>query len=75
MRRFGQFLMSIGLAFGALLGVGMLLPGHYLGISWLIAVGLAKVTLVSALGLIGGGAVLQRLANRESERDRLPPPR
>jgi hypothetical protein len=41
------------------------------GLSWLIAVGLVKLTFVSSLGLIAGGAVLQRIANRSEERERL----
>ena len=74
MRRFGQLLAVLGLALGGLLAVAMLLPLHLIGFSWLIAVGLAKLTFASALGLIGGGAVLQRLATRNDAAKRLPPP-
>ena len=50
-------------------------PIQLVGLSWLIAVGLAKLTFVAALGLVAGGAVLQRLARRAEERERLSPPR
>jgi hypothetical protein len=53
----------------------MALPMHLAGISWLIAVGLIKLTFAASLGLIGGGAILQRIARRNDERARLAPPR
>jgi hypothetical protein len=74
-RRFGQLLALLGLALGGLLGVGLMLPGHLTGIAWLAAVGIAKFTFVSSLGLIAGGAILQRIANQRARRAALPPAR
>ncbi len=74
MRQLGKFLAGLGLSVGIILGVAMMLPGHlFVGINWLIAVGLAKLTFLGSLGLIGAGAVLQRIANRD-ERKRLSDP-
>lgn len=75
MRRFGQLLAVVGSIIGIAAALTMILPLHLAGISWLIAVGLIKLTLAASLGLIAGGAVLQRIARRAEERERLPPPR
>ena len=75
MRRFGQLLTWLGLVVGGLLGLTMLLPLRVVGLSWLVAVGLAKLALVGSLVLIGAGAVMQRIALRTAERAELPPPR
>jgi hypothetical protein len=64
MRRIGQLLMLIGLAVGGAVGLGILLHVTIPGISWLVAVGLAKLSLVASGGLLASGAVLQRLAAR-----------
>ena len=74
MRRIGQLLAGLGVALGCVVGLGTLLPVHLTGLSWLLAVGMAKLAFGSALGLIAGGAVLQRLANRAAEREQLLPP-
>jgi hypothetical protein len=70
MRPLGKLLAGLGLTVGILLGVALMFPGHLGGINWLIAVGLAKLTFIGSLGLIGAGAVLQRLANREDRNRR-----
>ncbi|MGH7653171.1 MAG: hypothetical protein ACREN6_00780 [Gemmatimonadaceae bacterium] len=75
MRRFGQFLAGLGLALGVAVGLATMWPSHLVGLSWLLAVGMVKLGFVSALGLIAGGAVLQRIANRAEAREQLPPPR
>jgi hypothetical protein len=49
----------------------MLLGLSVPGVSWLIAVGLVKLTLIASGGLIAAGAVLQRLARRAEDRARL----
>ena len=64
MRRFGQLLMLLGLGVGGAVGLAILLHLSIPGVSWLVAVGLAKLTLVSSVGLLGAGAALQRIANR-----------
>jgi hypothetical protein len=60
---------------GSAAALAIALPIHITGISWLIAVGLIKLTFAASLGLIGGGAVLQRIARRNEERARLAAPR
>jgi hypothetical protein len=56
-------------------GVAVVLPGHLAGVSWLLAIGMIRLTLTASLGLMAGGAVLQRIAHRTEERERLAPPR
>jgi hypothetical protein len=64
-KRLGAILMALG----ALLGVAVFLAvgAHwgYPGAGWLLNVALAKLSLVGAGGLMGGGAALQRVARRE----------
>jgi hypothetical protein len=74
MRQLGALLTAIGLAVGVLLGATIMLPMHLVGFSWLIGVGLAKLTFAASLGLIGGGAVLQRIAKRREDLGLIAPP-
>jgi hypothetical protein len=71
MRVLGTILIVLGALIGSGVGIGMLLGLSVPGVSWLIALGLVKLTLIAAVGLIAGGAVLQRLATRAEERARL----
>jgi hypothetical protein len=71
MRPIGTLLLALGVLLGTLVGVGLLVGVQVPGVSWLIAVGLVKLTLIASGGLIAGGAVLQRLARRADERARL----
>jgi hypothetical protein len=73
MRSIGNVLLALGVALGCAVGVGLLLGVSVPGVSWLVAVGLTKLTLIAAGGLIAGGAVLQRLASRAEDRRRLEP--
>ena len=66
MRRIGKLLSLVGAAVGVLMGLALLTPVHLTGFAWLIAVGLTKLTFAVSLGLIGGGAVLQRIANQRA---------
>lgn len=75
MRRFGQALAVLGLFVGAGAAIATAFPVHLVGISWLIAVGLIKLTFAASVGLMAGGAVLQRIAKRAEERERLFAPR
>jgi hypothetical protein len=71
MRRFGDVLMWLGAGVGAAVGVALMIGVVIPGVPWLVAVGLVKLTLLGALGLIGAGAVVRRLARRSDERVRL----
>ena len=73
MRGVGQFLMILGALVGGAVGLGMLAGLSIPGVSWIVAVGLAKLAIVASGGLMAGGAVLQRLAARREEPRRLPP--
>ena len=64
MRRVGQLLMFLGLGVGSTVGLAMLLHLSLPGVSWIVAVGLAKLTLVASGGLLASGAFLQRLTAR-----------
>jgi hypothetical protein len=59
--------MMLGLAVGGAVGLAMLLHLPFPGVSWLVALGLAKLTLAASLGLLSGGAILQRLATRRED--------
>ena len=72
MRRFGQFLMGLGAAVGVAVALAMFAHFGIVGVPWLVNVALAKLGLVASLGLIAGGAVSVRLANRHDQQ-RLPP--
>jgi hypothetical protein len=71
MRRLAQLLMLLGVLLGGAIGVAILLGVSLPGLSWFLAVGLAKLTLIGSGGLLAGGALLQRLANRRDDRARL----
>jgi hypothetical protein len=71
MRQIGSLLLVLGALLGTTVGIGLLLGLHVPGLPWLVAVGLVKLTLVASGGLMAAGAVLQRLAQRSEERERL----
>jgi hypothetical protein len=72
MRLLGQLLMILGVAVGGAVGLALLFHLSIPGVPWLIALGLAKLTLVGSAGLLGAGAFVQRLANRHDDRPALP---
>ena len=45
----------------------------HLAVPWLVAVGLAKLTLIATGGLMAAGATCHRLALRKEQRERLLP--
>lgn len=67
----GAFLLWTGLAVGSLVGLGMLLGVKIGNTPWFMAIGLVKITLVGAVGLMIAGASLQRLAKRDEARRQL----
>lgn len=71
MRPFGALLLALGTLLGCAVGVAILFGVQPPGVSWLVAVGLAKLTLIASGGLMAGGALLLRLAKRSDERARL----
>ena len=71
MRWLAKVLMLLGLALGSAVGLGMLFGASIPGLPWLVTVGLVKLTLAGALGMIAGGAFLHRIARRVDERERL----
>ena len=64
MKRLGAILVALGamVGFAVFLAIGARIG--YPGAGWLVNVALAKLTLLGAGGLMGGGAVLQRVARR-----------
>ena len=68
MNRLGTLLMWIGAATGTGVAVLIFIGAGAPGASWLVNVGLAKLALVAAGGLIGGGAVVSRLGQRRDAR-------
>ncbi|HEX4681192.1 MAG TPA: hypothetical protein VH277_00715 [Gemmatimonadaceae bacterium] len=68
LRWIGRLLLALGGLVGVAVALAMLAGFHPAGVSWLVAIGMAKLGLVSAGGLMAAGAVLLRLDNRERER-------
>jgi hypothetical protein len=68
MRTLGQILMGVGALLGIAVGIGVALPIPMVGVTWLVAVGLVKLTFVAALGLMASGATLLRIAHRSESK-------
>ena len=68
MRRIGQLLMALGAAVGIVVALAMVAHLGVVGVPWLVNVALAKLGLVAAGGLMAGGAVSVRLAQRHEQR-------
>jgi hypothetical protein len=58
----GGFVLGIGV------GVAIFAGPQFFSLPWVAAVGLAKLTLLAAGGLMGAGAVCHRLAVREEQK-------
>jgi hypothetical protein len=67
--------MATGVIVGCFVGIGILSGVTLPGVSWIVAVGLVKLTLLASVGLIGAGATLHRLAKRADDRSRIAAPR
>lgn len=65
MKRLGAILMILGAMLGCAVFVAIGTHFGYPGAGWFVNVALAKLTLLGAAGLMGGGAVLQRVARRK----------
>ena len=72
MRLLGQLLMLLGVGVGGAVGLALLFHLSIPGVPWLLALGLAKLTLAASAGLLGAGAFVQRLADHRGERPTLP---
>ena len=68
MRPLGTVLMIGGLILGIGVGVAIVGGAHFISLPWIVSVGLAKLTLLAAGGLMGAGAVCHRLATREEQK-------
>ena len=60
--------MGLGAAVGVATAIAILAHLGFAGVPWLVNVALAKLGFIASLGLIGGGAVSVRLANRRDQR-------
>jgi hypothetical protein len=67
MKRLGQWLMRLGAAIGLAVAVAIFAHLGLVGVPWLVNVALAKLGLLASLGLMAGGAVSVRLANRHEQ--------
>jgi len=68
MKRLGSALMMVGLLIGVVLGIAVTTDVRVNGLPFLVAVGLAKITFVTALGFMGTGAAIRRLGVRNEQR-------
>ncbi len=73
MRRLGSILIGSGVVVGLGVVVAMLGVIPLPVMPWIVSVGLAKLTLLASGGLMGAGAVCNRLALRREQRELLPP--
>ena len=60
--------MMLGATVGCATGIAMIAGWNPFHLPWLLSVGMVKLILLAAVGLMGGGAVLTRLARRARER-------
>ncbi|MDQ3673187.1 MAG: hypothetical protein M3365_02285 [Gemmatimonadota bacterium] len=67
MRRFGEFLMALGVGVGVIVALLMLAQYGFPGAPWIVNVALAKLGFLAAGGLIAGGAVGVRIARRQED--------
>lgn len=74
MRYLATFFLFLGLLVGVIGGAGLMIGLHVSGWTWLVAIGLAKLTLLASGGLMAAGAMLQRLALRDAKRKVLESP-
>ena len=69
MRKVAVVLMGLGVAVGGVMALWLLAGGPPAwGLDWVLWVGTVKLGLASALGLIGSGAIVRRLAIRREQR-------
>lgn len=68
MKRLGSALMVVGLLIGGILGIGVIAGVKVEGVPLLVAIGFAKLTFLGAIGMMGVGAALRRLALRDEAR-------
>lgn len=68
MRPLGTVLMIGGLILGIGVGAAIIVGPHFVALPWIVSVGLAKLTLLAAGGLMGVGAMCHRLAAREEQK-------
>jgi hypothetical protein len=68
MRRFGQLLMGLGAGVGGLVALAVFAHLGLAGVPWLVNVALAKLGVLAAVGLMGGGALSVRIATRRAQR-------
>jgi hypothetical protein len=61
--------MLLGAAVGVVLAIAMLMGIRVNGVPLIVAVGLGKLTFITALGLMGAGAFLRRLGIRREQRN------
>ena len=64
----GRILLALGAILGGAVGLAMLVGTPFVGLSWLVAIGVAKLALVASAGLMTGGAALLRIDRRRQER-------
>ena len=71
LRRIGSLLLFAGVTVGVAVGSVIVFGLRPAGMSWWVAVGLTKLTLLGSGGLMSAGAVCLRLENRSRRRREL----
>jgi hypothetical protein len=64
MKRLGSALMALGVLVGVGAALWVAAGLERIGLPWLVALGLVKLTIVASFGLMAAGAVLVRVARR-----------
>lgn len=71
MKRLGGIFIVLGVVVGTLMAAAVIAGAEWFGVHWVIWVGMVKLGLAGALGLIAAGAILRRTARRGEERERV----
>ena len=65
----GRVLMIVGVLVGVVTGIGIVAGWNPFHLPWLLSVGFVKLVLLAAVGFLGAGAWLTRLAKRAELRE------
>lgn len=63
--------MGLGVLVGTIMAAAVFLGAERFGLQWVVWVGMVKLGIAGALGLIIAGAFLRRSARRREQRERV----
>jgi hypothetical protein len=69
MRRLSGLLMGLGAFVGVLMGIAVFVGAERFGLTWIVWVGMIKLGVAGAIGLMAAGAFMRRTARRRELRE------